>query len=382
MSPTASCGASSTTRRSASSSSACSRNRRPPPAAPGPACPRARARGRPRSSAARCRSRRPCSTSRSAATTRSRPPARRDGGPAGGQHDMSPQKVAEMAANLAARLEKEPDNAEGWLILAHTYYSLKRFPEAIGAYEHAAKLLPNDANMLADYADALGAATNSLEGKPTELINRALKADPTQWKALALAGTVAFNHKDYKQAVVYWEQLKTTLPPESDMARSIDVEHRRGEGAGRHQDRRRARTRGRACRQARRGERCTRRRHGAGDVRIRGERDAWQRDQRHHHAESDLCQGRRAGGYGLHRRARGARPEVSARDHQEAGQGSALQVLARRFDGDVARNEDVEFRRHRRRGARDEIRRTRRRKAATSKARRSRSSSAPTASPW
>ena len=75
--------------------------------------------------------------------------------------------------------------------------------------------------MLADYADALGAATNSLEGKPTELINRALKADPTQWKALALAGTVAFNHKDFKQAVAYWEQLKTTLPPESDMARSI-----------------------------------------------------------------------------------------------------------------------------------------------------------------
>ena len=135
---------------------------------------------------------------------------------------MSPQKVAEMAANLAAKLEKEPDNAEGWLILAHTYYSLKRFQEAIGAYEHAALLLPNDANMLADYADALGAANNSLEGKPMELINRALKADPTQWKALALAGTVAFNHKDFKQAVVYWEQLKTTLPPESEMARSIE----------------------------------------------------------------------------------------------------------------------------------------------------------------
>jgi cytochrome c-type biogenesis protein CcmH len=142
-------------------------------------------------------------------------------GPAGGQHDTSPQKVAEMAANLAAKLQKEPDNAEGWLILAHTYYSLKRFPEAIGAYEHAAQLLPNDADMLADYADALGAANNSLDGKPTELINRALKADPTQWKALALAGTVAFNHKDFKQAVVYWEQLRTTLPPDSDMARSI-----------------------------------------------------------------------------------------------------------------------------------------------------------------
>jgi len=139
------------------------------------------------------------------------------------QHDLSPQKVAEMAAGLAARLEKEPDNAEGWSVLAHTYYSLKRFPEAVGAYERAATLLPDNADLLADYADALGPATNSLDGKPTELIKRALKANPTQWKALALAGTVAFNRKDFKQAVAYWEDLKQTLPPDSEMAKSIDA---------------------------------------------------------------------------------------------------------------------------------------------------------------
>lgn len=145
------------------------------------------------------------------------------GGAGDAQHDTSPQKVADMAASLAARLEKEPGNADGWSTLAHTYYSLKRFPEAVAAYERAAALLPNDADLLADYADALGAATNSLEGKPAELVNRALKANPAQWKALALAGTIAFNHKEYKQAVGYWEQLKVVLPPESEMAQSIDA---------------------------------------------------------------------------------------------------------------------------------------------------------------
>ena len=142
-------------------------------------------------------------------------------GAADAQHELTPQKVAEMAATLAARLEKEPDNAEGWAILARTYYSLKRFPEAAAAYERAVALIPDNADLLADYADTLGSANNSLDGKPTELINRALKVNPNQWKALALAGTVAFNHKDYTQAVAYWEQLKTTLPPESDMARSV-----------------------------------------------------------------------------------------------------------------------------------------------------------------
>ncbi len=139
------------------------------------------------------------------------------------KHDTSPQKISEMAAGLAARLEKEPDNASGWSTLAHTYYSLKRFPEAVAAYERAAALLPEDADLLADYADALGAATNSLDGKPAELVKRALKANPGQWKALALAGTIAFNGKQYRQAVGYWEQLKVVLPPESEMAQSVDA---------------------------------------------------------------------------------------------------------------------------------------------------------------
>jgi len=137
-----------------------------------------------------------------------------------------------MAASLAAKLEKEPDNAAGWSTLAHTYYSLSRFPEAVAAYERAEKLLPEDADLLADYADALGALNQSLAGKPTELVNRALKANPSQWKALALAGTIAFDRKDYKQAVVYWEQLKATLPPGSDIARSIEGSIAEARGLG------------------------------------------------------------------------------------------------------------------------------------------------------
>jgi len=141
---------------------------------------------------------------------------------AAGQHDLSPEKVAAMADTLAAKLEKEPDNAQGWSTLAHTYYSLKRFREAVAAYERVVTLVPDDANLLADYADALAAVNNSLDGKPTELVQRALKIDPTQWKALALAGTIAFDKKDYQQAVDYWERLKATVPPGSDIARSIE----------------------------------------------------------------------------------------------------------------------------------------------------------------
>ncbi len=145
-------------------------------------------------------------------------------GATAGRHDVSPEQIAKMIKELEGRLEKDPGNAEGWSILARTYYQLNRFSEATRAYEHATALLPDDAQLLADYADALAAAQGgTLQGKPLELVTRALAADPTQWKALALAGTEAFDRKDYAQAVIYWERMKASVPPASKIAQSVDA---------------------------------------------------------------------------------------------------------------------------------------------------------------
>jgi cytochrome c-type biogenesis protein CcmH len=142
---------------------------------------------------------------------------------AGAEHEVTPQQVEAMAATLAAKLEKEPNNTDGWVMLARTYYALNRHADAARAFERAVTLVPDNAELLADYADSLGAAEGGLRGKSLELIERALKADPTHWKALALAGTAAFERKDYKQAVDYWERMKKTVPPDSPIAGSIDA---------------------------------------------------------------------------------------------------------------------------------------------------------------
>jgi cytochrome c-type biogenesis protein CcmH len=141
----------------------------------------------------------------------------------GAEHEVTPQQVEAMAANLAAKLEKEPNNVDGWVMLARTYYALNRHADAARAFQRATALVPDDAELLADYADSVGAAEGGLRGKSLELIERALKADPTHWKALALAGTAAFNRKDYRQAVDYWERMKKTVPPGSPMSASIDA---------------------------------------------------------------------------------------------------------------------------------------------------------------
>jgi cytochrome c-type biogenesis protein CcmH len=138
------------------------------------------------------------------------------------EHDVSGQQMNEMIAKLAARLEKEPDNATGWVMLARSYYAMGRMTEASRAFERAIALVPDDAELLADYADAAAATENTLDGKAKGLIERALEADPKQWKALALAGTAAFNRKDYATAVSYWERTKQSVPPTSSLAQSID----------------------------------------------------------------------------------------------------------------------------------------------------------------
>ena len=138
-------------------------------------------------------------------------------------HTMSPEQLEGMVASLRKRLEKDPDNAQGWFTLARSLYQMRTFDEAARAYERLVALVPEDADVLADYADALAMSQGRrFEGKPRELIAKALALDPRQWKALAMAGTDAFNQGDYKSAVARWEALRASLPPEASITQSID----------------------------------------------------------------------------------------------------------------------------------------------------------------
>ena len=121
------------------------------------------------------------------------------------------------AERLKAKLEQNPTDGVGWALLARAYVELGRHPEAVQVYEKAMQLIPNDAQLLADYADALGTLNGrKLDGKPEALIQQAIKADPRNVKALMLAGTVAYNHKEFDRAAAYWEEARANLPPETD----------------------------------------------------------------------------------------------------------------------------------------------------------------------
>jgi cytochrome c-type biogenesis protein CcmH len=137
-------------------------------------------------------------------------------------HALTPPQIQAMTGRLAARLEENPQDVEGWVMLARSYNVLGRHAEAAAAYARASALLPADAQLLADHADTLAMAQGRrLRGEPERLIARALEADPNNLKALALAGTAAFERGDYGAAVARWQRILALVPPESDIARSI-----------------------------------------------------------------------------------------------------------------------------------------------------------------
>jgi cytochrome c-type biogenesis protein CcmH len=131
-------------------------------------------------------------------------------------------EIEKMVSGLAQRLEKNPDDPRGWVMLARSYYVLQRMPEAVAAYAKAADKIKDDADFYADYADALAMSQGRrIEGAPLELVKQALRIDPRHPKALAMAGTEAFNRKDFPAALVYWEKLAPLLPPDSELAKSV-----------------------------------------------------------------------------------------------------------------------------------------------------------------
>lgn len=140
----------------------------------------------------------------------------------GNQQPMTQEGVEAMVSEFAAKMEKDPTNLKGWVMLARSYRILGRNEDAAKAYERAEDFINSDPQLLADYADVLAANANgSFAGKPLKLINQALSLDPNNLMALWLSGTASYTSGNYKAAVQTWEKLAQQLPPGTEEARSI-----------------------------------------------------------------------------------------------------------------------------------------------------------------
>jgi cytochrome c-type biogenesis protein CcmH len=131
-------------------------------------------------------------------------------------------QVEAMVGRLAAKMREHPEDVEGWKLLGRSYTVMGRFSEAVEAYAKAAERDPRDPQLFADFADALAMARGqTLQGEPEKLVARALELDPNNLKALALAGTAAYERKDYGKAAEIWSRMLSLVPEGSEDARAI-----------------------------------------------------------------------------------------------------------------------------------------------------------------
>jgi cytochrome c-type biogenesis protein CcmH len=129
-----------------------------------------------------------------------------------------------MTQKLAERMAKNPDDPVGWLMLGRAYKALERFPEAVKALAQADQRKPDQPEILVEYAEALALLHGRhLEGEPMRLVERALKIEPDNQKALTLAGSAAFEAKDYKHAIEYWQRLQTQVKPDSELGQALQA---------------------------------------------------------------------------------------------------------------------------------------------------------------
>jgi len=150
-----------------------------------------------------------------------------DGGDAkaGGKVAAKPLTTAQVQKMIDAMVEalkKQPNDPQGWAMLGRAYSYQRQYPEAVRSFTKALELTPKDARLMADLADAMAMNNGRrLDGEPLKLIERALQIDPKDIKALALAGTAAYDHQEYAKAVGYWERAIKAAPNDPEFASSL-----------------------------------------------------------------------------------------------------------------------------------------------------------------
>lgn len=140
--------------------------------------------------------------------------------------------LEDLVAQLADKMEREPDNLEGWMMLGRSYYHLQQPQKALYALGRAYALAPEQADVVTAYAEALASnAGGRMAGKPLELVDTALEIDPSHVNARWLKGLAMFQAGRFEDGIARWELLLASLEPESEQAKQLEayIEEARGQ---------------------------------------------------------------------------------------------------------------------------------------------------------
>jgi cytochrome c-type biogenesis protein CcmH len=140
-------------------------------------------------------------------------------------------EMDQAIAGLAAKLAKNPDDAEGWALLGRAYLETQHFAEGRDALKHAHDLVPGDADLSVALAEAMTLASEShqIDAEIRALIDSAMKTDPNNQRGTWLLGVAEYQAGRYDAAIAKWNRLLELLPKDSTVAQSVKDQIARAE---------------------------------------------------------------------------------------------------------------------------------------------------------
>lgn len=135
----------------------------------------------------------------------------------------APISMQQALTELRAHLQQQPDDLQGWMLLAQTSSMLRQPGEARDAFDQVLKLAPNNAEAMVGWAenDSMTRSDHRIEGRALELLKRAVQLHPDSQRGLWLLGIGNFQRGEYREAAATWRLLQPQLEPGSNVAKAV-----------------------------------------------------------------------------------------------------------------------------------------------------------------
>ncbi|WP_293264179.1 c-type cytochrome biogenesis protein CcmI [Neptunomonas sp.] len=137
--------------------------------------------------------------------------------------------VNEAIQMLVSELTANPENSEGWYVLATTYMSLGEFDKGVSSFKRVLEILPNDApqyvGVMGQYAQGLYFAKGGkMDQEVRQQIQRTLDREPLEVTSLGLLGIDAFEQSRMEEAIGYWRKALTNAEPAAAESLKVGIQ--------------------------------------------------------------------------------------------------------------------------------------------------------------
>ena len=145
--------------------------------------------------------------------------------------DRQQMTIEQAVRKLELRLAEQPENPEGWFMLAKTYMTMKHYHKAVEAYEKVLSQVGEEPEVLLRYADALAMTEGGrLNGVAKPVVDKVIKLMPDNPTVLWMAGTAENQLGNYSKALTYWYRVRPMLTQEAGSLAQLDALIKDAEG--------------------------------------------------------------------------------------------------------------------------------------------------------